>query len=703
MHHNLIVARLNVDPAELLILPRDAYAELAAICEVLEGLMRAKSLLAACRALAGREGLPKTKVLYRRVGDYMRRRDWRVLVDRRMVPGLWQTGVVIGLPAEFKQFVLSLDEKHARTFAGAYEELMLIWKTHHDNGLPPARYDKIPGYDKWPKAAPGLEHPAGWSERQLRRVVEQLRDPYEQAAAKEGLFAASEFRPPVRTTRVGLKLGERYEFDDHEFDVKVHFAGQKIVTRPICFGGVDGLSAFFDMAVRPILWDADAEKKRKLTEQQFRFFLLHWLCAHGYRGDEAGTILFLENGTATVRRGNELERKLYCETGGKVRLSRGSMFARAAHPGQFAPRGKGNFKFKPLIEGAWRIIEDRLQRLPGRTGSNARLNGPAELHGREQYALRVLKQAEQLPAEYAAELLLPVATFGQFSRYAFDAIHTLMTQTDHDLEGWDALGFERVQWRPDPDAANWYEAEDLARLPESEQLVLRAKLGDPALPLTRAVKRSRAEVWALHREELTRLTPNQYCRLLELEDAVEVTVPKNRVIEFEDKVRFGPGRFRFLADSRGRTYLPGEKYLLFFNPLDPRVAQLCNAHGAHVGLVEAWEMPSDNDLEGIKRQMGRQAAWEAPKRGHVAARQFDEAAARAHMLDHNRGVVAAARAAESGHTPEHARELRRYKGGAEELLEPAPIADGAAETISEAEQPASNAEGAEAFSAEGLL
>jgi hypothetical protein len=68
----------------------------------------------------------------------------------------------------------------------------------------------------------------------------------------------------------------------------------------------------------------------------------------------------------------------------------------------------------------------------------------------------------------------------------------------------------------------------------------------------------------------------------------------------------------------------------------------CKANGGVVGLCEWWDAPCHNDVEQIKRQMGRQAHWQAQRDGALAARHLPEAKDRTHLLAHNAAVKAAA-------------------------------------------------------------
>lgn len=623
---------VTIDPALADRIGSTGYSRLMMIVDRLPDLLSARSLQAACKQHAGAIPGVTARSLYNRVRAFKASGNIADLVDRRECAALWDSRQPAGLPKSFREFYRGLREKHQRVATSAHAELIQIWRTHYDAaGL---YVERLPGYDVWPVANPATGIPDGWSYDNLQRAVPE--HPWDTAAARQGLAAASSYRPPVRTTRVGLRLGERVEFDDHLFDVKVHFAGQSRAMRPVCFGAIDGLTSFAAMAVRPTLWDEVAEQKRTLTEFNFRCFVIWWLSVNGYRADDAGTTLFTERGTAVIR--EDFERRLAHATGGRVKVSAGSIFGDAAHPGQFTPRGKGNFRHKAAIEGFWSVLENALDRLPGRTGSNQRLNGPAELHGREVALTKTLALMERLPQALRNELILPVLTFSTFSKLSRAALEDILTDTEHGLEGWEDCGFTRLEWRSSPDSTIWHSQEEFAALPAPDQLALAPRLQDPALGLTRCAQLSRRQAWDRHAGELTRMSPRNLARLFGPEDAIEVTITRQSMVEFTDVAKFGPGEWRFICPAGDSRLHPGEKFAAYFNPLTPQYLQLVDSKGAHVAILERWDNPSRNDFDAIKRQMGKQAHWEAERGAALAGRHFDQAEQKAHMEEHNRLV-----------------------------------------------------------------
>jgi len=647
--------RVLLDPSLVGQLSSRAFTQLTLIVERLPGILSASSVLRACgRAASEVPGITQ-RALYNRVRRYQRTQDPLDLIDRRETAALWKSGAPVGLPLAFQEFFRGLREKHQRVASQAHAELLAIWRTHYD--MSGRHYERIPGYDAWPMANPATSIPEGWSRDNLQRSVRE--HVFDSLAARQGMAAARNYQPPVRTTRVGLSYGERVEFDDHDFDVKLHFAGQSRGTRPQCFGALEALSGWGTMAVRPTLWDDAAEQSRVLTEFHFRCFAANWLITQGYRDDEAGTTFVTESAKSVLRA--SFQSRLSALTGGKVTVHQGRVFAERAHPGQFEPRGKGNPKHKPMIEGFWSVVENALDRLPGRIGSNQRINGPAEMHGREIALARSLDLARVLPPDLAQEVaLLGVMTFGQFSRVAHAAIAAVLQDREHDLEGWEELGFTRMEWRSEAESPTWLPVSDFAALPAPEQTALRARMQAPGAALTRAVRLSRQEVRDRHQGELRRLSPMALHRLLEPDDSFEVTVTRQSLIEFRDTLRFGPQEYRFLAQATGREMYPGDKFAAFFNPLSPRWLQLVDAKGGHVAMVERLETPSRNDTDGIKRAIAVQSSWVSDRKGRLAGRHYDAAEQRLHMAEHNQRLaeMAAARQPDA-QTPEMRRTARR--------------------------------------------
>jgi hypothetical protein len=627
-------------------LPADVRKELDGIAGQLGNLLNAKSLLAACKAVAPTIGM-NSRQLYERVRSYIATRDWKALVNKAAAgSAFWESTKPIGLPVAFQKFYQKLCEDNQKVDKGGYRELILIWKTHLDsNGT---YYDAIPGYDTWPQEDPRYRHPAGWSYRNLSRYSPDL---YDSAAARVGPFAASLYRPSVLTTRVGLAICERVQFDDHEYNVKVHFPRQPKAMRPRGFTAAEQLSAYLVPSFKPTLWDMDEEKKKALTEKDMMWFTIYWLCQIGYRTDERGTLLVVEKGTAAIK--EAFAERIYRATGKHVRVSEPGMFSRPSHKGQFSPRAKGNFKHKPLVESSFYLIDNFFAGLPGQVGID-RLSAPEEMHGREQYLKSVLKVAESLPKDRAELLRIPMLNWAQFLNKGLELYDAINRNTDHEIEGWQELGYQDLQWRlklPDSSYTPWQSQNALLALPEPQRNAIHALTAiDTTGELTRAVNLSRHQVFhtehakALKSGVMEKLSPWRYCELMGVENGYEVVVNKQSQLVIESR-EFGMKPLVYLARVNGRHLPVGEKYLAFINPWSPRIALLCKHDGAAVGLCEQWDIPCANDSEARLKMTGAQAQWEAERRAGLNERHADRALEIAHMREHNEAV-------ESGVTPE---------------------------------------------------
>lgn len=604
----------------------------------LPSLTKAKSLWSECRKVAPSLCL-ESRVLYERVRRYVQTGDWKCLVNRAKVAALWKTNEATRrLPVRFQQFYQSRCEKWQRNNYRAWDELLLIWKTRHD--FSGEHYAQIPGYESgWPEANPTTGLPNGWSYRNLSNYNPEN---YESAASRIGRFAASKFVPPVFTTRTTLKVCERVEFDDHEWNVNLHYPGQSKAMRPRGFGAVEALCDDPRFVWKMTLWDEDEEKKKALTERDFQWFCLDWLTEVGYRTDERGTILVGELGMAALRQ--KFADRIWQSTNKHVKAPLPGKFDTAAHGGQFKPRGKGNFKRKPLVEAMWSLVDNYFAALPGQTGLS-RLTAPEEWHGCEHYLQTLLKAVPRLAPEESVKLRLPVLTYAEFAQHALVLTEAIRRSSDHALEGWDDLGFHAIEWRVNA-LMPWTPRAKLLQMPEAERTAIEGLLDLPSpIPLRQARNLSRGEAFALTYAEamkegvIERLSPWKWGYIMGLEAGIESKVNEQHLFKIQRR-EFGPAPLYFLASINDRHLRSGETYTLFVNPWRPqRGALVCKADGAALGLVEMWNVPGRNDGDAIARMAGKQKHWESTRLNRMNERHADDAAKRQHMIDHNDALL----------------------------------------------------------------
>jgi hypothetical protein len=604
--------------------------------------------------------------------------DWRILVnwakvgtDRRELPAIF-----------VEKVWRKLCEDNQRVTSEAWRELCQIWRTRFDShGV---EWRDLPGYAVWPEAEPETGLPKGWTLQNLGRYTP---DKFELAAARIGIQAASNLGLKVRTSRVGLKLGEHVGFDDHEFDVKVNFPGQLQSWRPRCFGAVEDLSdAMPLLVVKPTFWDAEEEQKRVLTERDFMWFVVTYLTTRGYRLD-TGTMFFVEHGTAAIR--DWFETNITAVTNGKVKVARGGKFNKTAHGGQFAAPGGGNYRFKRLVEQYWRMINDRLASLPGQTGLNRDRN-PEEMDRTDNYNNKLLKAAQSMDVERAAQIIFPRLAWNEFVSLAHEKIAAINNERDHKCQGWEKCGFLLKEWRCEPHLLTWNPMPLLAE--QSQEVQTSVATNDL---LYRVRRMTRAEAYARHAQELTTVPVHCIPALVGKNHALRNGDPftvRGGEFEFEDwRIDSDPIRFRAL-DASGRPLREGDQFIAFCNPMQPDALVICDASLRVISVCPPVDMPAHNDEAGIKRAMGAKNSWTAAKLAAQRGRHEADANAIDFIKRHNAAVLGGT--ATSQAEKKRVRNVKRFAGSAEQLAE--------VET-SNIQHPTSNPEPGEDFSAEALL
>jgi hypothetical protein len=603
--------------------------------------------------------------------------DWRLLVnwakvgtERRELPALF-----------IEKVWRKLCEDNQRVTSEAWRELCQIWRTRFDtHGV---EWRELPGYAAWPEADPETGLPKGWTLQNLSRYTP---DKYELAAARIGIQAASNMGLKLRTSRVGLKLGEHVGFDDHEFDVKVNFPGQLQSWRPRCFGGVEDLSdAMPLLVIKPTFWDADEEKKKALNETDAMWFMVTFLTTRGYRLD-TGSTFYVEHGTMAVR--DWFEANITAVTNGKVKIARGGKFNKTAHGGQFAAPGGGNYRFKRLVEQYWRMINDRLASLPGQTGLNRDRN-PEEMQRTDTYNAKLLKAARTMDVDRAAQLIFPRLAWNEFVSIAHEKIAAINNERDHKCQGWEKCGFLLKEWRASIGELDWRPQHLLAE--QSGEIQTSVATNDL---LYRVRRMTRAEAYARHANELTTVPVQCIPALVGKNHALRNGDPftvRGGEFEFEDwRIDSDPIRFKAL-DATGRPLREGDKFIAFCNPMQPDALIICDDTLRVISVCPPVDMPAHNDEAGIKRAMGAKNSWTAAKLSAQRGRHEADANAIEFIKRHNASVLEGT--ATSQVEKKRVRNVKRFAGSAEVLAE--------VET-SNTQHPTSNAEPSEDFSAEAL-
>lgn len=592
----------TIDLTEFLQLPADVRLEIERWLAALEAVTRPVGESLA--RVAQRMGCsPQTA--RRKYDAWRASRDWRVLINRARVPE--KRGA---LTPEFIEWWKSLCAQNGRKCSVAYREFVRRFKSGAAiPGIPP-------GTDRY-------FLPQGFGRDNLYRHTPTK---FELLAARIGRGAAADLRPKVFTTRVGLRVGERYIFDDMWHDFKVVMIGQRRPMRLLQLHAHDLFSGCqFARGLKPRMEDPETGSSVGLREDEMLFLVANVLSEYGYHPE--GCTLMVEHGTAAIR--DDLEKTLFDLTGGLLRVERSGIAGASAFAGQYAGRSKGNFRFKAALESLGNLIHNEtanLLQFPGQTGSNARVNLPEELAGREKHADTLALAMRALPEQIAAQLRLPFIEVNA-ARWAVEEVMARINQrTDHELEGWEEAGLTTIDLAVP--GVGVMPAHALLDLPPEKRAAVEAV----ATPVARRL--SPMEVFTSGRRTLAKFRPEQTAALLQSRQGREVSVGNDHLITFEDQ-NVSPEPLRYLAHHFG----PGEKFRAVVNPWSPETLHLFDARGGWRGVVNAWQRIRRDDIAGLHRQMGQAAKVEAELLRPVAARGRELTLQRLADTEHNTKVL----------------------------------------------------------------
>lgn len=470
------------------------------------------------------------------------------------------------------------------------------------------------------------------------------------ATNRRGRKAASKFLLPVLTSRVGLPVGAKVEYDDvwHNTDIML---GAK-VCQPLEFAGYDVASGYkCSSIIKPRFERADGVRDN-LKEQQFRFLFAY---DHIVRGFHKGGIEdIVEHGTTAIREKVERQVKAIPGMGQLITIRRSGILSEQVHAGLFIGNGGGDFKMKALCEGAHNILHNRTAALVGSRGRDAE-----HLHESQaalvKYEERLMAAAQTLPPEFALKLEAGLLTFDEYHA-AFRQIESrLMDDPEHRLEGWDGnvvaeyrLNEQSNDWRP------WAEVEKLMQGDQDEKLeaFAIAKLVGRNAALKRVRPMSRREVWLAGQEDLVRVDDWYFPCFMDAEkDGIELTVRANGLMGFRNELFYGRDEMLYRAVIKNRagwqqSMSPTMKMLALFNPLMPEKIWLIDKGDGHtLGTCALYNRAPAYDRHAIEIAMGDQSADLAAKVLPIRGRHQAEAERRASRMASNLRVMKEASAA----------------------------------------------------------
>ncbi len=570
--------------------------------------------------------------------------DWRVFINHCKVPEL-RVGGMKGIPPEFRDFWQELQKENQRKSRPAHRKLRQMWRGG----------ESIPGYGTWQewyrREHPGRplpprcpeDLPRGWSYDNLmdRRNAAA---PVALAAARLGPGAVDEYRMLTYTTRVGLLVGQFYQFDDNEFDAKVNFPGQRKAMRSLGLDCLDVKSAYAcAYGFKPTLWDDVEKAKQKLKEVDMLWLVVQVLTTIGYRTDEIGTTLLVEMGTAAIS--EDFARRILEATDGHVRVLRGESKDGMQSPfhGVFEGKGKGNFRFKAHIESLRNLLRNEMADtalLPGQMGKD-RNHQPEELHGRDKLNNRLLAVAQALSPEDAQALQMPMVPWHQWVRIGQRTYDAVNDRWEHDLEGWTESNHLAPEWRLDLDYP-WLPWGQVLLMPPEKRAAVEAII-DTDARLWQTRKMTPREVFVQGQHELTLLPGCMLPGLLGPKFGVLRTCAAGRFV-FEDQELDPTGaELRFTArivtrEGKNEPLEAGE-YLTFVNPFSPDTLYACRPDGAYLGSCERETAPRRDDEEAMQRAWGAARKMESElavvhaRPGRAMWREMDRAKNNIALLD----------------------------------------------------------------------
>ncbi len=505
--------------------------------------------------------------------------SWKVLVDSRKTTA--DAVILDGTGSQiFRAHLVTQVGKYQRKNTPAFRALRDQWRR---------REGVIPGYEGFPGHP---NNPIGWTDRNLARIVKAETNRARQASIRIGTSSKTNpFLPTVHTTRVGLRHGMVIQVDDVRHDNWVTLGKTGKYVRVNELGALDLLSGHrFQWGCKPRRRRAD-KSYEDINGSDMRLFTAGLFHRWGYSPD--GCMIMSEHATAKVD--ERIARILYDATGGLIRVDYQPIEGiQAALTGYWNGTEGGNFRAKACLESLHNLIHNDLAALSMQTGSpSSGLKGPVTTDRMIAYAAEIMRQVLKKCPERAHLLKLPGVDYhNQFIPFLMDYYHHgLAMRTEHELEGWERLGYVTTEYTTLPGSDQWLSQEDFLKLPEPSQIIIgNAVKADPKNWSQRR-KLAPLEVWN-QRPKFNPIPPVTVCDIIGEDMAREVVVRKG-FAEFEDQ-ELSPDALIYTAryvtgPNRGREIPHGEKIKIFANPFEDGSAFVIDAQGRYLGQLPLYK------------------------------------------------------------------------------------------------------------------
>lgn len=509
---------------------------------------------------------------------------WTSIIDTRRVSDKRITAAAISLSQSprFAAYLVELVGEYQRKNAPAFRELHRRWRV---------RDRIIPGYEQW-QGWPKIPH--GWSSRNLDRIVKRETSAAALRSIRVGTSSKTNtFLPTALTTRTNLWPGAVIQLDDqwHDNYLTTGVGTKARAVRAIELGAQDVFSAHrFHWGCKPRLRRENGSMQ-DLNGADARLFVAGMLHRTGF--SPRGTMLMVEHATMSIS--EDIERILYDATRGMIRIDRQPIEGKqAALCGYWSGTEGGNFRAKALLESTHNLIRNDLSALPMQTGSySSGIAGPVTTERQIAYITRVLKAVMEKAPHRANLLRLPTWDFhSQFIPFLTDYyLFGLAMRTDHELEGWNQLGFVTTEYTLAPGSGQYLAESDFLALADAHREIIREEANRNPERWIRRRKLSPLEVWNA-RPQFNPIGSAIVCDLIG-KDMARECVAQRGFIEFSDQsISSDPLIYQARYSSgphRGREIPHGEKISLFANPFDDATAIVIDAAGRYLGEVALYK------------------------------------------------------------------------------------------------------------------
>lgn len=544
--------------------------------------------------------------------------DWRVLADGRSA----KKEDAAQIPPGVVSWIADRAADYQRKTAPAVRDFIDLWAARSPEI---AAIDGLADFPGWPELPPGC------SPRNLRRIAPRPRD---LTGARQGRQAMKRYLPQRITTRVGLRVGQYLALDDQEHDVKIVMPGVgRKHLRPLSLDVSEMLTGYFTIHLhKPAIYDAVEEAKQKLRKRDTVWAIAGHLTSHGYRADEIGTTIITERGTGALP--DRFIARLSDALG--IQVDGAGVDRRAALDGQLQGPARGNSRHKAYHESAYNMLRNLCAALPGQTGMNPAM-APEDGDARDRRAANLLLAHAALPADLAPLVQFGYMTWPQWLRVIDAAWERFAAITDHDLEGWDELGFHATEYRLGP-GEPWRPLSGLAALPPAGRDAIAAAVSADS-SLINMRRMSRREAWDSLRGELTPLPHWRLGEILPEDFAFEARLSEQRWFDFES-ADLGPGHHVYegrviTPDGRAEMLRRGQPYMCFANPLDPEHLVVCDGRFRVLGVADRVRRAVRGDAGADRDHFRRYQTYHAEVTSQFAGHGRKKLDAELAMLRHN--------------------------------------------------------------------